>query len=368
MLFRSSAYSHTHELKYLDDAMAAYRAAVACESASVSARLQAAKSWAQYAAEYNHESAMGAYLAAIELLPRLAMLGSDVQARLRALTSGSDGLARDAAACAIRSRQYDKAVELLEEGRAIFWSRVLQLRMPMNHLHEVSPELENKLKSLSFALEQGSFRDTTKNFSDSPQKVMSVEQEARHFHQLNVEWLVTLEEVRGLHGFQDFLCPSPLLTLQGAAVSGPVVILNASKFSCDALIMTSSNVKHIPLPDLDVIDLKMFACLIQTATARNSLLPEDFLTQVDSIFQEMSFISDASQSLRQSVKDRHAKRVSDTQVDPEDIFHFVLGMLWILVVKPVVDSLNFKVSKFLFSFRKKPFLITTSSNLKTHQI
>jgi len=178
------------------------------------------------------------------------MLGLDLQSRQQALTSGSDGLARDAAACAIRSGQYGKAVELLEEGRAIFWSQALQLRTPMSHLREVAPELEMKLKSLSFALEQGSLRDTSRSLSDSPQKVMSMEQEARHFYRLNVEWLETLEKVRRLHEFQDFLRPSRISVLQGAAVDAPVVILNASKSGCDGLIVTSSDVKHVPLPGL----------------------------------------------------------------------------------------------------------------------
>ena len=343
-----SAYSHTHELKYLDNAMDAYRAAVRCESASASVRFQAAKSWVQRADQSNNELAMEAYLAAVNLLPRLVMLGSDLQARQRSLTSGSDGLARDAAACAIRSGQYEKAVELLEEGRAIFWSQALQLRAPMTRLHEVAPELEMKLKSLSFALEQGSLRDTSRNLSDSPQKVMSMEQEARHFYRLNVEWLETLEKVRQLPEFQDFLRPSRISTLQGAAVDAPVVILNASKSGCDGLIMTSSDVKYIPLPDLSFAGVEILVGLIQTATARNSLLPADFLVMSNHLFQQMSFISDDGRSLRRSVEDRHGRRVSITGVDPEDIFRFVLGMLWISVVKPVIDSLNYEVSRFYY--------------------
>jgi tetratricopeptide (TPR) repeat protein len=202
------AYSHTHESRYLENAMAAYRAAVTCESASASTRFLAARSWAQRGDQSSHGSAINAYQAAIELLPRLAILGSDLQARRRALTSGSDGLARDAAACAIRFGQYNKAVELLKEGRAIFWSQSLQLRTPMTHLREVAPELEGKLKNLSFALERGSLRDVSRDLSDSPQTEMSMEQEAHHMYRLNKEWLETLKEVRQLHSFQDFLRPS----------------------------------------------------------------------------------------------------------------------------------------------------------------
>ena len=227
-------YSHTQKSEYLDDAMAAFEAAVKCEAAVATSCFQAARSWALYADKSSHESALGAYHAAIKLLPHLAMLGLDLQSRWHALTSGSDGLARDAAACAIQSGQYDRVVELLEEGHGVFWSQVLRLRMLMADLHDVAPELEKRLRSISSALELGSFRDASRTLSDSPQKLLSMEREASHFQKLDNEWLTTLEEVRQLEGFQDFLHTSQLSTLQGAAAKGPVVILNASKAGCSA--------------------------------------------------------------------------------------------------------------------------------------
>ena len=48
--------------------------------------------------------------------------------------------------------QYDEAVELLEEGRAVFWSQVLQLRTPVNALRNVAPEFFEKLRRISFEL------------------------------------------------------------------------------------------------------------------------------------------------------------------------------------------------------------------------
>jgi hypothetical protein len=109
-----NAHSNTRQSEYLDRAMAAFWLAATCETASPSLRFHAAKLWASHA-DSNHKSALDVYAAAIELLPCLAMLGLDLQSRQQALV-GSNGLACDAAACAIRSSQYDRAVELLEEG------------------------------------------------------------------------------------------------------------------------------------------------------------------------------------------------------------------------------------------------------------
>ena len=176
-----NAYSHTHESEYLDKAMAAFRVAVTCQSAPASGRFRTAKSWARHAHKSSHESALDAYYAAIALLPRLAILGLDVQSRQQALASGSDGLARDAAVCAIRSGQYGKAVELLEAGRGVFWSQALQLRSPMTNLRDVAPKLEQKLRRIFFALEQGSLRDASRHLSDTSQKVMWTEKEASRF-------------------------------------------------------------------------------------------------------------------------------------------------------------------------------------------
>jgi hypothetical protein len=63
-------------------------------------------------------------------------------------------------------------------------------------LHEVTPELEIKIRHISLELEQGSSQDMVRNLrSSTPQKLWSMEQEVSHFHHLNDEWLATLERV-----------------------------------------------------------------------------------------------------------------------------------------------------------------------------
>ena len=65
------AYSHIHDAKYIEKAMAAYPVAVTCQSATLSGRFTAARAWARHADNCSHELAMDAYQAAIELLPGL---------------------------------------------------------------------------------------------------------------------------------------------------------------------------------------------------------------------------------------------------------------------------------------------------------
>jgi hypothetical protein len=344
-------YSLTHESVYLDDAMASFEAAVNCKAASASARFGAARSWASYADKFSHESALGAYRAAIELLPRLAMLGLDLQSRRHALISSSDGLARDAAACAIKLGQYDRAVELLEEGRGVFWSQALTLRTPMTDLHDIAPELEERLRCISFALEQGSLRDVSRNMSDSPQKVMSMEKEASHFQDLGDEWLATLEEVRQLEGFKDFLRPSRLSTLRGAAAKGPVVILNASEAGCSALILNSTGVRHLPFLQLTFTTVTTLVKLIQSAIAsdgKDVSAIESNHAHVERLVQQMPLLSGTLQLLRLPLESRHIKRVSDIATTPDDIFRYVLAILWESIIEPVIRELNLEVILFFY--------------------
>ncbi|KAF8490598.1 CHAT domain-containing protein [Gautieria morchelliformis] len=323
--------------------MDAFRKAVACETAPVSRRFRAAKAWARHA-DSRHDSALDAYQAAIELLPRLAMLGLDLSSRQQALTSGTDGLACAAAACAIDSGQFERAVELLEEGRAVFWSQALQLRTPMSDLRKVAPELEETLRDISLALEQGSLRDVSRDMSDNSQQKTSMEREAVRLHRLNDKWLATLEEVRQLEGFEDFLRPRRISTLLGAAVEGPVVILNASKAGCAALILTSLNgVQHVPLA-LTFANVTVLVDLMRIATVpghRDLTSSVSIRAHIEGFLQQI-LPSTTQQLMRPSLESRDMTRVQ-THHQYND-FQMVLAVLWLLVVRPVFQSLGLEKS------------------------
>jgi hypothetical protein len=194
-----SGLALTNKTEYLEKSVTAFQAAVTCKSTPPSRRFNYAKSWVRCVSTLGHESALEAYQAVIEFLPHMAMVGLNLQARWRALTSGSDGLACDAAACAIRWGQYEKAVKLLEEGRAVFWSQALQLCSPMTTLRDVAPELEADLRRISIALEQGSLHDVSQRFSDNHAKAVLMNRK-QFLSSISTTsgyyWLATLDQVR----------------------------------------------------------------------------------------------------------------------------------------------------------------------------
>jgi hypothetical protein len=128
----------------------------------------------------------------------------------------------------------------------------------MDELRAVAPQLEQSLRKISSQLEQGSFIDRSKSLSNSSPHAMILEQEAARLSRLNKEWLAKVDEVRKLDGFHDFLRPTRLPTLQVAANSSPIVVLNAGKTGCAALILTSSGpVQVVPLPAITFVKAEM---------------------------------------------------------------------------------------------------------------
>jgi hypothetical protein len=87
-----------------------------------------------------------AYEAALQALPKLAALSFDLKSRQEGLFEDTDGLARDASRFTIQAGKIDKAIQFLEEGRAVFWSQFLSLRSPFERLNDIAPKLTDKLR------------------------------------------------------------------------------------------------------------------------------------------------------------------------------------------------------------------------------
>ena len=89
---------------------------------------------------------------------------------------------------------------------------------------------------------------------------------------LNLELQKVVSEIHELPGLSRFLLSSLFSDLQRAAVDGPVIIMNASKYGCDALtVFADQDPVHIPLPITkeDVRELSLrFRTLTRVAKTR----------------------------------------------------------------------------------------------------
>ncbi|TFK33695.1 CHAT domain-containing protein [Crucibulum laeve] len=310
----------------LHEAMNFFREATTAGSTSTFRRFFLAKSWATLANEHSHSSAINAFESAIELLPQLAALSSDMQSRQNALTSGSDGLAQRAAACAIRSGEFEKAVEFLEAGRAVFWAQALQLRTPMDDIKKINPDLERRLRDIASSLEDASLQDRQTEATNNQTK-MRAEAESTRLRSLNDEWNAALDEARQIKGFENFLKPRKFSDLRVAALNGPIVMVVPDEYATHILILTENSIKY-------------FSC---------SKLPLAVLTALRHIITASSLLSTVNVELRNyefnaSERAGHKVRPAENWITQDKLFKFVLAILWDQIVKPIVDVLELQKS------------------------
>jgi len=89
-----------------------------------------------------------AYGYAVELLPRVAsraLVRADQERQLARQT----GLAGDAAAAALLDQDVDRALILLEHGRAVLTAQILETRSDLTELRSSRPDLAQRLAELA---------------------------------------------------------------------------------------------------------------------------------------------------------------------------------------------------------------------------
>ncbi|KAG2341044.1 hypothetical protein BDR05DRAFT_888831 [Suillus weaverae] len=199
--------------------------------------LTTAKSWATAAEEINHGSALLAYHTALKFLDQHVTLLSPSSRHFDLVRMATASLAVDAFSCCIRHDELTTAVQLVEQGRAVFWTQLARLSSPSNELSllgDTGAALEAEFKQLSFRLRSAFDRSTE---DKSPQ-----------MRQLTMQWNDVVSRIRMLPDLSRFLLPPLFSDLQKAAEEGPVIIVNASQYSCDALIVLSDqNPVHVPI-------------------------------------------------------------------------------------------------------------------------
>ncbi|WP_437057310.1 hypothetical protein [Streptomyces sp. enrichment culture] len=118
-----------------------------------SARVAAAEELARCHAESGSWTrACAAYEYAIDLLPAVAPRYEERRTQEKGL-SGFASLASDAAACALRLDDPERALRLLEAGRGLLLTQALEVRTDVTELRHAEPQLADRLTALRFRLD-----------------------------------------------------------------------------------------------------------------------------------------------------------------------------------------------------------------------
>jgi tetratricopeptide (TPR) repeat protein len=246
----------------------------------------------------------------IGLLPRAANFGLDHKTRLQVIT-GSDEISRNAAARAVLLGRLSQAVELLEEGRGIFWSQTLHLRATV--FDGIPDKDRENLLRLLRQLEFG-----TRNTENSDQTVSQREEALERRRQLDEEVQALISKIRAHSGCGRFLMPAAFQKLLCSLPNGFVVILNASKLGHHVLLLH----KTAGLATSLELQPPSSGCTWVGLRAR---LPRDGGTEIGSNSEPYS----------------RAMRKDSGQFSSLEV---VLSQLWTFMVQPVISQLGLQVS------------------------
>jgi tetratricopeptide (TPR) repeat protein len=290
--------------------ISAFKTAAQSKTAYPRDALQAARNWADLSHHYdNMSSALDGYRTALEILPKVAWLGLSTSSLRTSLSQvDAEHLSCLAAACAIQQGRLEEAVELLDVGRSVFWQQASSLRVELEKLKEMEPELADQLERVGQKLDAGNFSGSLLPIDNQNIGVNSIKDVVMERRRQVDEWDSLLDKVRQLSHFENFLRPVPFHLLRQAAVGGQIIIININRYRVDALIFDAAHqIVHVPLLNANLETL--------------SLLTGDILLH-QPIF--------SSPTQRQSYTTRFLKPA--------------LRYVWDDIVVPIFDTLRFSIN------------------------
>ncbi|KIJ34776.1 hypothetical protein M422DRAFT_181687 [Sphaerobolus stellatus SS14] len=259
-------------------------------------------SWARNAAICEDETLIDAYRTALRILERHVAAVPPSQ-RLEIVGNDISSLASKAFSQCFAHGALETAVELLEQGRTVLWSHLSRFQTPLDDLsglNTLGESLSVEFRKLSTALRQT--------------------QDPLEFYKLKKEWEDVIKRIREFPGFSRFLLYPLYADLEKAAQCGPVIIVNASVYSCEALIIFQQRYPF-PIP-------------FELSPAALSRLSEQF--------REVTEGPAPAEQKRNEIV-------------------FILRKLWTAVVEPIVDAL---VKRFFLPRRSRIWLCPTGEFMR----
>ena len=132
-----------------------FKAAATSSVSSPEERFDSVRSWASLSSVHYPSSpdTIVAFDTALDLVVLVDSLGQATRGYFTRLQDATD-LPSEAAAAACAALRVDKAVEWLEKGRCLVWSRLSQLRAPFDRLRGIDKDLAQSLGDVAKQLQQ----------------------------------------------------------------------------------------------------------------------------------------------------------------------------------------------------------------------
>ncbi|KAI0419441.1 CHAT domain-containing protein [Xylaria grammica] len=207
------------------------------------------------------------------------------------------GLASIAASAALQvGKSASHAVQMLEMGRSVITGLRLGTRSEITELREQHEEIADRFEEVTDELNSlGS--EVSEPTADAPLVLSSV---TNRRHDAAAELDKIIDQIRHLPGFENFLQPPGVEELMTSASEGPVVVINVSKYRCDALLVETQGIRSIALPNLRQAEVEEKVRLMKSTSSESVI-----------------------------------------SLGARDQMYGILEWLWDVVVRPILDELGF---------------------------
>jgi hypothetical protein len=233
-----------------DRALDSYLKAWGCSSAPPSDRIRACLKSSRILTSRSEWQKLSSLLEeAIKLLPSVGLRYLQPSDK-ECLLAEFSGLASITAAVSLNAnRSAYHVLELLESARGVIAGALMEMRVDVSKLAQEHPTLAEEYMRLQRHL-----------YDLDGSKFLHLA-----MHQME-EWSGTeqrlnklIEQIRAQPGLENFSMPPTANEMMAAAVPGPIVVLNACDYRCDAFLIQHNQIRVIRLHTLNLEDIRKYS-------------------------------------------------------------------------------------------------------------
>ncbi|KAL9572093.1 hypothetical protein ACKAV7_003810 [Fusarium commune] len=240
-------YKRTEEMKDLEEASAYLLEAWSCLNAVPFHRVQAAAKCLELLATQNRvDEGIDLGRRILDLLPSVHTRALDRNDQ-QFVVSTFAGVASVLCSFLLSANRSSKALEYLEQGRAIIIGRLLDDRSDLSSLRQDRPELANRYQNLVDGM-NAPIHQTTPGVVEASLR--------KRRQQAAAELEMCLKEIRCVPGHERFMLGQTVTEMQECITEGSIVVINITSLRSDAIIIFNNSVRTIGLPELSASDAR----------------------------------------------------------------------------------------------------------------
>ena len=242
----------------LDETMELFAKGVKDTQSTAPSRFELACHWVDTARISEHDSLQIAYEHAMSLMQSSLVFAPTLPTQHDRLIEKRDlyeKIPLDFASYQIHVGELNRAIEILEQGRALLWSEMRGFRTSTDRLRAADLDIAKKFTAIDQELETlttsvlsnrsvGMVDGTTND-----ELIGQLSGLMKRQCELHMKRDALISQIRDQLGIDDFLLPLRFDTLRSAASHGPVIVINHCKWRSDIIIVLhNSPPAHLPMP------------------------------------------------------------------------------------------------------------------------